>query len=238
MNARQKKMNLARAFFTVAVTAAAASGAPATQPAGDPTPGSATTGEVRRPFRDALERRERMGERGEFAIPGRQLSDDEIDQAMEFAQEHMPNFHAFWKLRPEGSMRLPMRLQPQFRLLLDATRSNDTELVDVLTRQMELRDEFFGLVRDNLDASPESRAELQNVLRKKTREMADLWLRQRELRIERMERLLVDERQRLQRDRSDPEGMVRGQFRRNMEDARLWLKHMERPGNSTQPSRD
>lgn len=139
----------------------------------------------------------------------RPLTQEEHDQALEFARTNMPNFTEVWEQLPqERRKRMPPRMQYGFRTLLDAQKQEDQRLYDVLVRQMKLRDELIALFREpRNNRSPE-------VVRAKTREAVSLWIEQRELRIEQMEKALQKERQRLAEDKAQPDRLIDQQRRR------------------------
>lgn len=163
----------------------------------------------------------------------RPLSPEEHDQALEFARTNMPNFTEVWEqLPPERRKRMPPRMQYGFRTLLDAQKQEDQRLYEVLVRQMKLRDELIALFREpRNNRSPE-------VVRTKTREAVSLWIEQRELRIEQMEKALQNEKQRLAEDKAQPDRLIDQQRRRLFQETVRFLADSNKFAKqaATQPS--
>jgi hypothetical protein len=207
-------------------------------------PGGPRLGQRLREFLDRREAADAPARRGgpdlNQANPPsvRPLAEDELEEALNFSRENMPNFYGLF-LQSEGDRRrFSPRLNMAFRLLIDAQRNGDTELYDVVARQLRLRDEFIGIVRDGRDAAPDQREQVRAQLREKTRELVDAWLQQRELRLARMEAALAEERRRLEADRSNPDALIRGQFQRLMDDSKRFMLMSERVRTATQPTSD
>lgn len=166
----------------------------------------------------------------------RPLTDEELEQALAFAKENMPLFHGLWsRFPPERQRRLPPRMQMGFRLLFDAKKSGDDRLYEVIAEQMKLRDEFIGLRRQHRQSN--FAEETKEALKVNVRQMIDLSIRQREMRIEKMERLIAAEKAKLEKDRKNPDELIESQFRRLEEETARFVGFARRFGlNSNTPT--
>jgi len=154
------------------------------------------------------------GDRRDADLPFlKPLNEEEMEQSLTFAREKMPFFYDLWtRMPPARQRRLPPRMQMGFRLMLDAKNNDDPRLYDVLSEQMMLRDEFIGLRREHRQSG--FAEETKQALKANVRQMIDLGIKQRELRIEKMERMIEAEKTKLAHDRSNPESLIESQFRR------------------------
>ncbi|HRK30586.1 MAG TPA: hypothetical protein PLD59_05860 [Tepidisphaeraceae bacterium] len=186
----------------------------ATNPATDPAAGTANDPAT------APQRR---------TAPSRQLTDDEMSEALAFIEQNMPNLDRLWSRMPEERQRrMPPRMQMGFKLMLDARKSGDERLYEVLAQQMRLRDEFMSLRREfNRSGGDE---EVKKRLLAKVKELVEVGLKQRELRIEKLETMLETEKEKLEADRKNIESQVEVQYQRLEEETSQFVAFLRRFG--------
>lgn len=163
----------------------------------------------------------------------RPLNAEEHEQALEFARTNMPNFTEVWEQLPqERRKRMPPRMQFAFRMLLDAQKQEDQRLFEVLVRQMKLRDDLIAIFREPRQTRS------QEAVRSKMHEAVSLWIEQRELRIEQMEKALQNEKQRLAEDKAQPDRLIDQQRRRLFQETVRFLADSNKFARqaATQPS--
>lgn len=164
------------------------------------------------------------------------LSDEEFPAAVEFMREHMPATYAIWETLPEQLRNrrvFPPRLHASFRLVLEARENGDEEMAELILRQLRLRDEFLNEIVERRSRG-EPREAIREALVEKTREIIEANLDQRELRLRMMEKRLGEERERIERDRANPDDLLESQMNTLIDDSRRFLMVLER-GPSTQP---
>lgn len=168
------------------------------------------------------------------------MSQEEYDRATAFMREYMPNVSEVWEALPERFRQrrmMPPRLAAAFRLLMEAEARDDSAMVELLSRQLRLRDEFLGDLIE-LRRTGGDRLQIRESLREKTREIVMANLEQRELRVKQMEERLAAEREKLAREREDPDQLVEGQLNAMMEESAFFLQALRRQwgnGPATRP---
>lgn len=225
-----------RVAFAVVVLAGAAplSAQPAVEGSAD-SGGRTAVGDSPGRVRDNF-RPNQMDPRRDQELPFfRPLTPAEHEQALDFARANMPNFMEIWEQLPQDRRRrMPPRMQFAFRMLLDAQKQEDQRLYEVLVKQMKLRDDLIALFREPRITRS------QEAVRAKTREAVSLWIEQRELRIEQMEKALQNERQRLAEDKAQPDRMIEQQRRRLFQETVQFLAASSKFAQqaATQPAED
>jgi hypothetical protein len=87
-----------------------------------------------------------------------------------------------------------------YRELMALKEKGDQELYDLKVRVAQAEDEVFGLQRQMREAPDPDRPVLRHQLRQKVADMIRLGLKERELRIARLEKALADEKAKLAAD--------------------------------------
>lgn len=154
------------------------------------------------------------------------LSEEEFADALEFMRQNMPAMYGLWEALPQPLRNrrvLPSRLHASFRILFEARESGDTELAELIERQLKLRDEFLAEIVERRSRG-EDRETIREALVEKTREIIQANLDQRELRLAEMEKRLASERQRLDRDRANPDVLLESQMRSMLEESQRFVR--------------
>ena len=229
------------------VGTAVAQPVPSTQPVGDVAPAA--------PVGDEPHERPRRGgpegfRPGNGMLPGgrppaqrpflQPMSLEEYDRAMAFMRQNMPTVHEIWTNLPDRFQQrrmMPPRIAAAFKLLFEAEDRQDSATADLLARQLRLRDEFLGELID-LRRSGGDRVLIREQLREKTREIVLANLEQRELRVRQMEERLAAERQKLARERENPDELVEGQLNAMMEESAFFLQALRRQWGGGPTTRD
>ena len=158
------------------------------------------------------------------------LSEEEFADALEFMRQNMPAMYGLWEALPQPLRNrrvLPSRLHASFRILFEARESGDTELAELIERQLKLRDEFLADIVERR-CRGEDRETIREALVEKTREIIQANLDQRELRLRAMERRMAEERERLEADRAAPDELLQSQMSALMDDSRRFIMALDR----------
>jgi hypothetical protein len=157
---------------------------------------------------------------GRWGGPGGDFTDEDWEAAEAFMQEHSPNRWKLFEQLPEGSP----RRGPVMRMIiaryrnLQSTREEDAALYELRLQQLTLEDGIWFTVREMRNqVSDEQRATLETNLRDKVAAAVDVWLKERERRLQRLEETLKLERERLATDLNRREEMVENRLQREME---------------------
>lgn len=154
-------------------------------------------------------------------------SQQEVQDTVNFFRDHAPNRYALFEQLDEG--------RPRFRVLrvmvnrfrqVQRFKDNDPELYNLAVKQFELQDEAFGMIR-NVAGPGNPDAETLSKLRDKVRELAQLGLKEREKRVERLEKMLAEEKTRLDADKADPDALVDRQLRQIRNEADEVKRHFD-----------
>ena len=163
------------------------------------------------------------GGAGGAAARGPAPTTQESEDAIDFVSKHSPNRYAVFN-------RLPVNSQPRQRMVnmmtnvyrnLQRSKDQDPEVYELMVKRFELEDSLFDFeFRRRLIRGDDSNA--RSELRAKAAEIVQLSLREREKRIERLERALDTEKKALAADRANPEALVDGHAKRLMAQLRDW----------------
>jgi hypothetical protein len=154
-------------------------------------------------------------------------------EAIDFIRQHSPNRASFierqWLPGP-ARQRMAVMMINTYRNLQKA-KEQDPEVYDLMLKRLELEDKLFerDFRRSLLSGSSDAKAEL----RSKALDIVRLSLREREKRIERLERALEVEKKNLAADKANPDALVDGHARRMETQLReLTNRMLERRNNS------
>jgi hypothetical protein len=171
-----------------------------------------------------------IGPAGRFGRPGTMfppLSQQEIQETATFFRDHAPNRYALFEQLDEGfPRRRVLRVMVNRYRQIQRFKDNDQEMYNLAVKQFELQDEAFGIIR-NVAGTGNPDAETLSKLRDKVKELAQLGLKEREKRVERLERMLAEEKSRLEADKADPDALVDRQLRQIRNEADEVKRHLD-----------
>ena len=161
---------------------------------------------------------------------------DEQTAAVEaFLAEHAPERLRLWRVTEQidrrGARRLRDRIHDRVRRLL-RLRDDDAELYEVAVRQFQVEDQVIATLRQRRRADAATAAELDGQADVLLRELAELNLRERELRLTRLAAQVEAERERLADDRANLDRET-DRLRRRFERG---LRRMPRGGGQAEDS--
>lgn len=183
-----------------AVVAAATQPASAEQHQGGRREGGGATS---RPWRAA-----RAGDDGKMRAP----TEEEWRDVAEFMARYSPN--RLKAIEEQGGADGPRFANLRkfvfmhYRELQAVKEKGDQELYDLKVQGAQAEDEVFGLQRQMREATDPDRPVLRHQLRQKVGEMVRLGLKERELRIARLEKSLADEKAKLAADQQSVDQRV------------------------------
>jgi len=143
------------------------------------------------------------------------LSQQEILETVNFFRDHAPNRFALFDQLDDGfPRRRVLRVMNNRFRQIQRFRESDPDLYAMSVKQFELQDEAFGILRSaGNSASGGGDPEAVARLREKVRTMVEVGLKEREKRVDRLERMLRDEKARLEADKADPDGLIARQMK-------------------------
>lgn len=139
--------------------------------------------------------------------------DEETDwsEVERFLETNSPNrWAAFKNLAPEQQQRLRRFILPRIRVLL----RDDDEFMELRKQQIRIEDQMFGLVQQIRSADQPD--PLKEQLRETVRQLVELRMKERELRIARLRMAVQEETQRLQQDQQNMEQIVEQRMREQL----------------------
>jgi hypothetical protein len=215
-------------------------GEPATQPTAMPAPEAVAAADPAPPphdfptapdgFRSGRRFGGRHG-RGSFMFRG------EWTQVSAFMQEHSPVRLKFINDLPEGPRKNAMQsfAARTFHTYQQAL-ADDPKLAAILVNRVELEDQVFDLAGQVRHADPVGRDALKQDLRQKVSDLVDTNIKERQLRIDRLETTLGSERARLAQDQKQRDKLVDQKFNAVMQEAKKLLPHEEPPAREAAPA--
>jgi len=147
----------------------------------------------------------------------------EIDDASAWARENFPTrARMLENLPPNGPLRARMtqRLVMRYNNMM-RTKEQDPALYDILMKQEHLRDDVFAQLRRSGSDLP---ADEKTALRGKLSEIVDLSLKERQARIEKLERMLAEQKQKLAEDEGDREKLITQQLERMRKEVEIFRR--------------
>lgn len=163
------------------------------------------------------------------------IDENKWNEAMDFMGRHSPRRLAFVLSLPEGPFRDGIRryILGRYRDLQNLKDQNETELHDLAVQRLEGEDQAWGLAVDLAKSdNPEEQTRLRNELSEKVRQLVSLGFQERLLRIERLERAIQQEKDKLAADQNRTDEVVAEQMNR-------WEREgqsVQRRFSSTQPT--
>lgn len=146
-------------------------------------------------------------------------SDEEWPEVVAMMAEISPNgFKVFEQLDPKSDRYRRFRDITYFhyRMLL-WSRSEDPALYQVRVDRLKLEDQIFGMVK-NIKPDEAPPPEMLAQLQTKVGELVDLNARERQVRIERMEKMVANEKQKLQTDVDRRNEIIDGKIKKVLSD--------------------
>jgi hypothetical protein len=133
------------------------------------------------------------------------LTEEEWGKAVTFMEQYSPNrLHALQEgVGPDSPRYNELRkfINRHYRELSQLKDRNDTEIYNLRVKTIQAEDEFWGL-RQKLRETPESQRDpIRQQLRAKVAEQLELGDRERQLRITRLEKVLAEEKEKLEADK-------------------------------------
>jgi hypothetical protein len=129
-------------------------------------------------------------------------SDEEWQEAAAFAQQYCPNrLEALDQLEELQRERLRAALYARYQHLAQI-KENDAEVYELRLKRLQLEDEVFGALRAVRQAAEGGQSAARDAYRAKVTALIQNGLAERALRLERLERSVASERDRLQKDQA------------------------------------
>jgi len=148
------------------------------------------------------------------------ITDEDWDAASNFMREHSPNRWQLFERLSDGSP----RRGPVMRMILaryqnlQSLKEEDVTLYDLRLQQLTLEDSIWGIVREmRTQIAEDRRTVLQSQLREKVSFAVDVWMKERDRRLQRLEETLKAERERLAADQKRREEMIENRLQRELE---------------------
>lgn len=144
---------------------------------------------------------------GDDAAPGARMrgpTDEEWREVAEFMSQYSPN--RLKAIEDQGGADRPRFASLRkfvwmhYRDLMAVKEKGDQELYELKLKVAQSEDEVFGLQQQMREAPEPERPVLRHQLRQKIADMVRLGLKERELRIARLEKALADEKEKLAAD--------------------------------------
>jgi gas vesicle protein len=156
------------------------------------------------PFRPDRPQMPGMGPRD--AARWRDPTPEEIDKAKAFAKENFPNRFAAYERLPENTRlrwAATRRMVQQWRRL-QYMQEQQPEMYDAIFGEQKAMDEAFGLWRDVREGKPGAEEKLSA----KIAEIVDNQLNERKARIEKLEKMLQEQKEQLAKDRDRRDELI------------------------------
>jgi hypothetical protein len=136
----------------------------------------------------------------------------ERDEVIEFFRTNMKTRMFAFDQMPEGrpaKNRMLQMMTERYRRL-QRIKADDPVVYDLMVSQMSLQDDALSIMRDqrnpNIDAA--KRDELEQQLRDKVKQLIDVTLKERRQRVERLEKMLQEQKARLEQDEANPGALI------------------------------
>lgn len=137
----------------------------------------------------------------------------ERDEVIEFFRANTKTRMQMFDQLPEGRSaknRMLQMMTERYRRL-QRIKTDDPAVYDLMLSQMVLQDEALGLLRKQRPPNQEDGAnkeEREQELRQKVRQLVDVMLQERQKRVERLEKMLADQKSNLEQDVANPDKLV------------------------------
>ncbi len=137
------------------------------------------------------------------------LSQKDIADAMIYMKDKSPNRYAALNSLPDGERKKNLQ-ELAARNYLNWMRqlSEDPELYSVILKRIGAEDEVFGLVSELKSDPPEKKDATNARLREEVGKLVELGLQERQLRLDRLEQTVKEQKQQLAEDSSRREALV------------------------------
>jgi hypothetical protein len=161
----------------------------------------------------------------------------EIDDALVFIQKNFPNhFEMFNRLPKDAPFRNNMvlpRMVQRYRQLMRIQDQNP-EAYGAMLRQAQFEDEALGYARDITERRPDAEVRLKEVVRR----MIQRGLDDRRERIERLERALAEQKQKLAEDEQNKDDLIAQQIDRTQNEFQKMFRGKDRGAFDGNDGRD
>jgi len=130
-----------------------------------------------------------------------------------FMKEHSPKrWEAFQKLPPDRQEQLKLVVSRRWRLM-QWVKNSDPELYELQRTRWRVEDEVYGLTQDLKHALSTSEPAVREKLRAKIGEMVDLRTKERQIRINRWEKQIAQERDMIAKETRDRDEIIKHRVR-------------------------
>ncbi|MGA2584825.1 MAG: hypothetical protein ABSG31_16235 [Tepidisphaeraceae bacterium] len=161
-------------------------------------------------------------------------------EVMQFLDDNSPNrAHALRNVMDNpASQNLRQMMIQQYRAY-QLMKNNLPEVAELRLKQFRLEDQLYGLTSaPNAGERPETANELRPQVRDIVKQIVDLQIQQEQLRIQRLQNTLDEEKQRLANVQADENQLIARRTVAAMMRARMTSRVVANPSGSTRPSDD
>jgi hypothetical protein len=133
------------------------------------------------------------------------------DEILAFMRENSPNRLRIWMNMRYGMAKFGMRLNMlrKWTALQDLKRNGDTEIYDVQLKQFQLEDQIVGVAqRINSTSASDERDSLKRDITDMANQLFDLQIKERQIRINRLQQLLNAAQKRVGDDTRDRQQII------------------------------